>query len=63
MTEQHLRNKIIQYLQEQEIYTEFFWNTALLCLIAGINGYSFSNDMINDLPQFIPSNEEINKYK
>lgn len=65
MIEQYLRSEIFSYLLEQEIRLIAPWTvpTAILCLIAAINGYSFSDDMINDLPQFIPTEEEINKYK
>lgn len=63
MTEQHLRNEIVEYLNEQEIIYFTDWSTSLLCLLAGINDYSFSDDMINDLPQFIPTEEEIKKYR
>lgn len=63
MTEQHLRNEITEYLIEQDILWPLNQNTAILCLIAGINDYSFSDDMINDLPKFIPTEEEIKKYR
>lgn len=63
MTEQHLRNEIEQYLTEQDINYSVHWSTALLCLLAAINDYSFSDDMINDLPSVIPSEEEIKKYR
>lgn len=63
MTEQHLRGEIVEYLNENGTAFSPFMSTALLCLLAGIVGYSFSDDMINDLSQFIPTEEEIKKYK
>ena len=63
MTEQHLRSEIIEYLNEQIVPWNYAYSTKLLCLLAGIYDYSFSDDMINDLPQFIPTEEEIKKYR
>jgi len=66
MTEQFLRSEIIEFLLEQdkiERYQACEFSTSLLCLIAAINDYSFSDDMINELPQFLPTPREINKYK
>lgn len=66
MKEEHLRSDIREYLDEQNLVSfieSLDFSTRLLCLIAGINGYSFSDDMINDLPQFIPNEDEIEKYK
>jgi hypothetical protein len=60
MDEAYLRYQITQYLTEQgpgEIPTK------LLCLVVGVIGYSFSDEMINDQSQFIPTDEEIKKYK
>ena len=60
MDETFLRHELTQYLCEQgpgEIPTK------LLCLVVGVIDYSFSDEMINDFPQFIPTDEEIKKYK
>ena len=63
MTEKYLRLEIKTYLVEQMVSFDTHYSTALLCLLAAINDYSFSDDMINDLTQFIPSDEEIKKYR
>lgn len=66
MNEQHLRSEIKEFLEEQGIFNYFVTanhSTKLICLLAALNDYSFSDDMINDLPQFIPTEEEIKKYR
>ena len=65
MTEKHLRDEIVEFLKEQDVCLFFDdFSTALLCLIAANDPYyySFSDDMINDLPQFIPTEAEIKKF-
>jgi hypothetical protein len=66
MKEEYLRSDIREYLDEQNLVSfieSLDFSTKLLCLIAGINGYSFSDYIINGLSQFIPSEEEIEKYR
>jgi len=61
MNEQFLRNELTTFLNEQEVLKNI--PTKVLCLLAGILDYSFSDGMINELPQFLPTPQEITKYK
>jgi hypothetical protein len=61
MEENHLKSEVIEFLNEQDFLNNI--PTKLLCLFAGMFDYSFSDDMLNELSQFMPSEDEINKIK
>jgi hypothetical protein len=67
MSEQYFRDQIELYCWEQDIVSTYDrcdkYSTALLCLLAAIDDYSFSDEMISSFPNFIPTEEEIKKYK
>jgi len=63
MTFQYFRWELFDYLNEQDIPFSVTFSTELLCLLAAINDYSFSDEMISSFPNFIPTEEEIKKYK
>jgi hypothetical protein len=63
MTERYFRSELYHYLYEQAEDYSIGYSTPLLCLLAAINDYSFSDEMISSFPNFIPTEEEIKKYK
>jgi hypothetical protein len=63
MTPIYFRTQIKQYLNEQEISYKKGESTRYLCLKAAIEGYSFSDEMIQDFSEYIPDEKEVEKYK
>lgn len=64
MTPEHLRNEITEYLNEQEIAFRDDDPLKLLCLRAGAEGYSFSDEMYEyETAMYIPSEKEIEWFK
>ena len=58
----YFKHEITEYLNEQEIHWSNEDLLKMLCLKAAKEGYSFSDEMIMEMDDYIPSGDEIKNY-
>jgi hypothetical protein len=63
MTIDYFKHQLKQYLEEQEISSKESDSLRYLALKVAIEGYSFSDEMLQDFSKFIPDEKEVEKYK